>query len=187
MTALDPAARPAAADVATHAGCRTVAREPAASGAHRRARPRPPAIAGAATILAVAAVVTAAALPSAEHAVPSVAPHDPVGPETRTVAVVPPPAAPWEPASAVVSLHRMAATLGRAPRPRGCRRRRREVAADPRSGDIRRNVPTDQPPIGCVGDALAEGSTAAGGRLRTHSQADVPTRATPAARAWLAG
>ena len=56
-------------------------------------------------------MVTAAALPPVEHAVPSVTPHDPVGPETRTVAVVPP-AAPWEPASAAVSLHRMAATLG---------------------------------------------------------------------------
>ena len=28
------------------------------------------------------------------------------------MAVVPPPAAPWEPVSAAVSLHRMAATLG---------------------------------------------------------------------------
>jgi len=44
--------------------------------------------------------------------VPSVPPHDPVDPEIRTVTVVPPPAAPWAPASAAVSLHRMAATLG---------------------------------------------------------------------------
>ena len=112
MTALDPADRPTAADVATMLAAGPSRRGRRRAGAHRRARPLSPRIAGAATILAVAAVVTAAALPPVEHAVPSVTPHDPVGPETRTVAVVPPPAAPWEPASAAVSLHRMAATLG---------------------------------------------------------------------------
>jgi eukaryotic-like serine/threonine-protein kinase len=111
MTALDPADRPTAADVATMlAGPSRRGRRRA--GAHRRARPLSPRIAGAATILAVAAVVTGVALPPVEHAVPSVSPHDLVGPETRTVAAVPPPAAPWEPASAGVLLHRVAATLG---------------------------------------------------------------------------
>jgi hypothetical protein len=112
MTALDPADRPTAADVATMLAAGPTRRGRRRAGAHRRARPLSPRIAGAATILAVAAVVTAAALPPVEHAVPSVTPHDPVGPETRMVAVVPPSAAPWEPASAAVSLHRMAATLG---------------------------------------------------------------------------
>ncbi len=112
MTALDQFDRPAAADVATMLAAGPSRRSRRRAGAHRRARPVSPRIAGAATILAVAAVVTAAALPPVEHAVPSVTPHDPVGPETRTVAVVPPPVAPWEPASAAVSLHRMAATLG---------------------------------------------------------------------------
>ena len=112
MTALDPFDRPAAADVATMLAAGPSRRGRRRAGAHRRARPLSPRIAGAATILAVAAVVTAAALPPVEHAVPSVTPRDPVGPETRTVAVVPPPAAPWEPASAAVPLHRMAATLG---------------------------------------------------------------------------
>ena len=90
MTALDPADRPAAAQVAA------LLAVGAAPGPPRRARariggrgPGPPRIAGAATILAVAAVVTAAALPSAEQAAPSVTPRDAVGPETRAVAVVP--------------------------------------------------------------------------------------------------
>ena len=90
MTALDPADRPAAADVATMLAAGPSRRSRRRAGAHRRARPVSPRIAGAATILAVAAVVTAAALPPVEHPVPSVTPHDPVGPETRTVAVVPP-------------------------------------------------------------------------------------------------
>jgi eukaryotic-like serine/threonine-protein kinase len=111
MTALDPADRPTAADVAAMLAAGPSRRGRRRAGAHRRARPLSPRIAGAATILAVAAVVTAAALPPGEHAAPSVSPRDPVGPETRTVAAVPP-AAPWEPASAAVSLHRMAATLG---------------------------------------------------------------------------
>ncbi len=114
MTALDQFDRPAAADVATMLAAGPSRRSRRRSGAHRRARPVSPRIAGAATILAVAAVVSAAALPSAEHPVPSVTPRDPVGPESRTVAVavIPPPPAPWEPASAGVALHRMAATLG---------------------------------------------------------------------------
>ena len=112
MTVLDPLHRPAAADVATMLTAAPSRRGRRRAGAHRRARPVSPRIAGAATILAVAAVVTAAALPSAEHPGPSVTPRDAVGPEPRTLAVVPPPAAPWEPASAAVSLHRMAATLG---------------------------------------------------------------------------
>ena len=112
MTALDPGDRPAAADVATILASPPSRRGRRRSGAHRRARPRFPLVAGAATIFAVAVVVTAAALPSAEQGVPSMPPRDPVGPEIRTVTVVPPPAAPWAPASAAVSLHRMAATLG---------------------------------------------------------------------------
>ena len=68
MTALDPVDRPAAADVATMLAAGPSRRSRRRSGAHRRARPVSPRIAGAATILAVAAVVTAAALPPAEHA-----------------------------------------------------------------------------------------------------------------------
>jgi eukaryotic-like serine/threonine-protein kinase len=112
MTALDPVDRPAAADVAAMLAGAASRRGRRRAGAHRRARPVSPRIAGAATILAVAAVVTAASLPPAERPVPSVTSHDPVGPETRTPAVVPPRAVPWEPASAAVSLHRVAATLG---------------------------------------------------------------------------
>ena len=108
MTALDPADRPAAADVATMLAA-APSRRGRRAGAHRRARPVSPRIAGAATILAVAAVLTAAALPPAEQAAPSVTPRDAVGPETRAVAVVP---APWESAAVAVPLHRMAATLG---------------------------------------------------------------------------
>ena len=111
MTALDPADRPAAAEVATMLAAGAVAPGPRRAGAHRRARPASPRIAGAATILAVAAVVTAAALPSAEHAGAVGDPARSGRSETRAVAVVPPPS-PWEPASAVVPLHRMAATLG---------------------------------------------------------------------------
>ena len=135
MTALDQFDRPAAADVATMLAAGPSRRSRRRSGAHRRARPVSPRIAGAATILAVAAVVTAAALPSAEHAVPSVTPRDPVGPETRAVAVVP---------------RRRAVGIGVGCRPAaprggdagGERRGRaaaggggREGAADPHSGD----------------------------------------------------
>ena len=109
MTALDQFDRPAAADVATMLAAGPSRRSRRRSGAHRRARPVSPRIAGAATILAVAAVVSAAALPSAERPVPSVTPRDAVGPETRAVAVVP---APWESAAVAVPLHRVAATLG---------------------------------------------------------------------------
>ena len=56
MTALDPADRPAAADVATMLAA-APSRRGRRAGAHRRARPLSPRIAGAATILAVAAVV----------------------------------------------------------------------------------------------------------------------------------
>ena len=125
MTALDPADRPAAADVATMLAA-APSRRGRRAGAHRRARPLSPRIAGAATILAVAAVVTAAALPSAEHAVPSVTPRDAVGPETRG-AVVPacrPVAPAWESAAVASRCTAWRRRWGRAPRPRGCRRRR---------------------------------------------------------------
>ena len=112
MTALDPADRPAAADVATMLAA-APSRRGRRAGAHRRARPQSPRIAGAATVLAVAAVVvTAAALSPVDHPVPPMTPHDAVGPETRTAAVVPPPAAPWAPVSAVVPVGRVAATVG---------------------------------------------------------------------------
>ena len=83
-------------------------REPPAVGRASAGAARSPRLAGAATILAVAAVVTAAALPSAEHAAPSVTPRDAVGPE---------PAGGGGPAAVgtgggAVPLHRMAATLG---------------------------------------------------------------------------
>jgi hypothetical protein len=126
MTALEPAARPAAAQVAAllAAGGRR--------GAHRRPsrRPASPRIAGAATILAIAAAVTAAALPVAEPApVPSVR-SDPVD------GVVPQPAAStWLPASAVVPVDRVAATLGE-----GAEAARRRAAAVAKAFGIRQSA-----------------------------------------------
>jgi hypothetical protein len=95
-------------------------------------------------------VVTAAAdLAPVEHPVPSVTPHHPVGPETRMVAVVPPPAAPWEPASAVVPMDRVAATLGESAE--AARRRAAAVAKSfpigKRSAHTRNSVQREvQPP-----------------------------------------
>jgi hypothetical protein len=149
MTALDPADRPAAADVATMLAA-APSRRGRRAGAHRRARPLSPRIAGAATVLAVAAVVvTAAALSPVDHPVPPMTPHDAVGPETRTAAVVPPPAAPWAPVSAVVPVDRVAATLGE-----GAEAARRRAAAiaksfpiGKRSAHTRNSVQRDvQPP-----------------------------------------
>lgn len=98
MTALEPAARPTAAQVAAllTAGSRR-------RGAHRRAAKRmaSPRVAGAVTVLAVAAAVTVAALPSAEPAAQPL-----VRTEPATRAVVP------GPASAVVPIDRVTAALG---------------------------------------------------------------------------
>jgi hypothetical protein len=118
MTALEPAARPAAAQVAA-----LLAVEPRGRrGAHRRTagRPASPRIAGAATLLAIAAAVTAAALPSAQ---PLPVPRPSVQADPAVVgavqadrvvvgAVPQPDASAWLPASAVVPVDRVAATLG---------------------------------------------------------------------------
>jgi hypothetical protein len=108
MTALDPAARPTAGQVAvllaagSHRGRR---------GAHRRSagRPASPRIAGAATILAVASAVAVAALPSAE---PAGVPQPSVRSGLAGGVVPAPEASSWVPASAVVPVDRVTATLG---------------------------------------------------------------------------
>ena len=103
MTALDPAARPTAAEVAVVLAPGTKRRR----GAHRRsvAGAASPRIAGAVTLVAVAAAVTAAVLPSTPPRPPDDAPaalrdDDPA--RVRTAAVVPPPAT-WTPVSGIAS------------------------------------------------------------------------------------
>ena len=134
MTALDPAARPTAGQVAVllaagaHRGRR---------GAHRRSagRPASPRIAGAATILAVASAVAVAALPSAEPA----GPPQPSARSGLVGGVVPSPeASSWVPASAVVPVDRVTATLGE-----GADAARRRAAAVAKSLTIPQRAPRD--------------------------------------------
>jgi hypothetical protein len=96
MTALEPAARPTAAQVA---GLLAVARR---RGAHRRSKgPASTRIAGAVTVLAVAAAVTAAALPSGE---PVAQPLVRTAPAAGAVVPIP--------GSSVVPVDRVTAALG---------------------------------------------------------------------------
>jgi hypothetical protein len=119
MTALEPAARPAAAEVAKLLGAGSTRRAAwgYGRGSHRRPRARhaaTPRVAGTAVALAVAATITAAALPSS---VPRVAFLPAPAAVTRAPepAVVPAPAngtATWIPTAAVVPVDRVAASLG---------------------------------------------------------------------------
>ena len=139
MTALDPADRPAAADVAT-----MLAAAPRAgrrrAGAHRRARPLSPGSRGRRRSWRSRLVVTAAALPPVDHPVPPVTPHDAVGPETRTVAVVPPAARRGNrrrPPSRCLCARRRAAAGGE--------RRDGRAAARGRTARRRRSTPVGVP------------------------------------------
>jgi eukaryotic-like serine/threonine-protein kinase len=110
MTALEPGDRPTAVDVATMLSAGSARR--GRRGAHRRAAGRSPRLAGAASVVAVAVAVTTAALPSVGHPGPSATPREVVVPEVRKGAVIPiPEASTWAPASAVVPVDVVAATL----------------------------------------------------------------------------
>jgi hypothetical protein len=128
MTALEPAARPAAAQVAA-----LLAVEPRGRrGAHRRSagRPASPRIAGAATILAIAAAVTAAALPSAE---PIPVPQ-PVRSDRMAGMVPQPETSSWTPAA--IPVDRVAATLGE-----GAEAARKRAAAVAKALSIPKRTP----------------------------------------------
>ena len=120
MTAVEPAARPTAGQVAV---LLTTGSRRGRRGAHRRSagRPASPRIAAAATILAVAAAVTVAALPSTER---SSIPQPSVRSEPVSGVVPQPDASSWSPASAVVPVDRVTAALGE-----GAEAARRRAAA----------------------------------------------------------
>jgi hypothetical protein len=112
MTALEPAVRPTAAEVAALLGAGASRRDRGGygHGVHRLRRPRHAAVpraVGLAVALATAATITAAALPASGPVVPP-------GPAPSS-GVVPVPTggpAPWTPASATVSVDRMADVFG---------------------------------------------------------------------------
>jgi eukaryotic-like serine/threonine-protein kinase len=112
MTALEPAVRPTAAEVAALLGAGASRRDRGGygHGVHRLRRPRHAAVpraVGLAVALATAATITAAALPASGPVVPA-------GPAPSS-GVVPAPTggpAPWTPASATVSVDRMADVFG---------------------------------------------------------------------------
>jgi hypothetical protein len=115
MTALDPAVRPTAADVATLLRSGASRRDRGrrfGRGQHRRSDGRPataPRSVGLVAALAAAAAITAATLPSSQpqttQAAPGVPPH-PVVPTPQGAAV------PWALSSAVVPVDRVASSLG---------------------------------------------------------------------------
>jgi hypothetical protein len=125
MTALEPAVRPTAADVATLLGAGSSRRDRGVRfgrGLHRRPRgphaPAPRAV-GLAAALTVAVTITAAALPSS-------APQPTVAADLPRPAVPAPGegALPWTAASAVVPVDRVASSLGE-----GAEAARRRAAA----------------------------------------------------------
>jgi eukaryotic-like serine/threonine-protein kinase len=115
MTALDPAVRPSAADVATLLGSGASRRDRGprfGRGQHRRSgrRPAAPRSAGLVAALAAAAAITAATLPSSgpqttQQATPG-APPRPVVPTPQDAAL------PWALSSAVAPVDRVASSLG---------------------------------------------------------------------------
>ena len=113
MTALEPAVRPTASEVAALLGSGSSRRDRSGygRGVHRRRRAHHAAVpraVGLATALATAATITAAALPSSGPAVPA-------GPLASSGPVAPAPVGgpvPWTPASAAVPVDRVADALG---------------------------------------------------------------------------
>jgi len=141
-TALDPAARPTAAQVAAllTAGSRR-------RGAHRRSarHAASPRVAGAVAILAVAAAVTVAALPSGEPA--SIPQAVPAG--AATAAVLQPEVSSWTPGS--IPTDRVAATLGD-----GAEAARKRATAVARTLRFPQRIPRD---AGTASDARTARST----------------------------
>ena len=153
MTALDPADRPTAAEVAAMLAVGSARR--GRRGAHRRSPARSPRLAGAATAVAVAVAVTTAALPSVERPAAPAAPREMVLPEVRRGAVVPLPAASSRVPSAVVPVDVVAATLSEG---RDAARRRADAVAktlNVRSVPIRVNPP-ERPGRRAGADRLGE-------------------------------
>jgi eukaryotic-like serine/threonine-protein kinase len=110
MTALEPAARPTAAEVAKLLGAGASRRDRGrrfGAGQHRRPRSRraAPRAVGLAAALAAAATITAASVPAPRPS-PALTIPGPAVPAQRTDAV------PWTPASAVVPVDRVASSLG---------------------------------------------------------------------------
>jgi hypothetical protein len=138
MTALDPADRPTAADVAAMLAAGSARR--GRRGAHRRSAARSPRLAGAATAVAVAVAVTTAALPSVERPAAPAAPRELVLPEVHRGAVVPLPEASSRVPSAVVPVDVVAATLSEG---RDAARRRADAVA--KTLNVRKRADSGEP------------------------------------------